>query len=97
MSTVATYTPQAGPPPAPELAPASYLTDPQGWRSWMFTTDHKRIAILYMITVTLFFFVGGAAATIIRLNLITPRGASSPPRRTTSCSPPTASSWSGSS
>ena len=41
----------------------------------MFTTDHKRIGILYMITVTLFFFVGGAAATIIRLNLITPRGA----------------------
>ena len=33
----------------------------------MFTTDHKRIAILYLVTVTLFFFVGGAAATIIRL------------------------------
>src|SRR4029078_5067343 len=75
MSTVATYTPQAGPPPAPAHEPASYLTDPQGRRSWMSTTDHKRIAILYMITVTLFFFVGGAAATIIRLNLITPRGA----------------------
>src|SRR3982751_3513334 len=38
-------------------------------------TDHKRIAILYMVTTTLFFFVGGAAATIIRLNLITPKGA----------------------
>jgi cytochrome c oxidase subunit 1 len=77
MSTTLTFTPQAEPRHAPALAEAatSYLTDPPGWRSWMFTTDHKRIAILYMIAVTIFFFVGGAAATIIRLNLITPRGA----------------------
>ena len=38
------------------------------------TTDHKRIAILYMISVTLFFFVGGAAAVLFRLELMTPRG-----------------------
>ena len=38
------------------------------------TTDHKRIAILYLVTVTLMFFLGGAAATVIRLNLMTPTG-----------------------
>src|SRR5262249_52055448 len=45
-----------------------------GWKSWLLTTDHKRIAILYLFTVTLMFFVGGAAATLIRLNLMTPFG-----------------------
>ena len=44
------------------------------FRSWLWTTDHKRIAILYMISVTLFFFVGGAAAVLFRLELMTPRG-----------------------
>src|SRR6202043_4108658 len=43
-------------------------------RSWLLTTDHKRIALLYLVSVTLMFFVGGAAATIIRLNLLTPYG-----------------------
>lgn len=62
-------------PAAPPMDDApNYLTDPRGWQSWLFTTDHKRIALLYMVTVTLFFFVGGAAATVIRLNLISPRG-----------------------
>ena len=43
-------------------------------RSWLLTTDHKRIGILYLISITLFFFVGGAAATLMRLELMTPRG-----------------------
>ena len=38
------------------------------------TTDHKRIAILYLGTITVFFFVGGAAAALIRYNLIVPQG-----------------------
>jgi cytochrome c oxidase subunit 1 len=42
--------------------------------SWLSTVDHKRIAILYVISITLFFFIGGAAATLIRLELITPAG-----------------------
>ena len=28
-------------------------------KSWLLTKDHKRIAILYMLSVTFFFFIGG--------------------------------------
>src|SRR4029079_4497599 len=53
----------------------SYLSDGYSLRSWLTTHDHKRIAILYAIGITAFFFVGGAAATLIRLELATPAGA----------------------
>jgi len=43
-------------------------------KSWLLTVDHKRIAILYLIGVTLFFFIGGFFAVMIRLELITPAG-----------------------
>jgi cytochrome c oxidase subunit 1 len=43
-------------------------------KSWLLTTDHKRIGLLYMASITFFFFIGGAAATIMRLELMTPRG-----------------------
>ncbi len=43
-------------------------------KSWLLTTDHKRIAILYLIAVTLFFFLGGFFAVLIRLELLTPAG-----------------------
>jgi len=43
-------------------------------KSWLLTTDHKRIGLMYMVAITLFFFVGGAAATIARLELMTPKG-----------------------
>jgi len=52
----------------------NYLNVAYGLRSWLLTTDHKRIAILYMITITFFFFIGGAAATVVRLELMTPQG-----------------------
>jgi len=54
--------------------PTNYLTAGYGVKSWLLTTDHKRIGILYMISITLFFFVGGAAATVVRLELMTPAG-----------------------
>lgn len=50
----------------------SYLTDGLTLRSWLTSHDHKRIAILYALAITGFFFVGGAAATLIRLELATP-------------------------
>ncbi|WP_218511755.1 cytochrome c oxidase subunit I [Variovorax sp. dw_308] len=52
----------------------SYLTDGLTLRSWLTTHDHKRIAILYAVAITFFFFIGGAAATLIRLQLATPTG-----------------------
>ena len=55
--------------------PVDYLTEKWSIRSWLFTTDHKRIALLYFASITVFFFVGGLAATLIRLHLVTPNGA----------------------
>jgi cytochrome c oxidase subunit 1 len=52
----------------------NYLNAEYGIRSWLFTTDHKRIAILYLLSITLFFFIGGFAALLIRLELLTPSG-----------------------
>ena len=52
----------------------SYLRAGHTLRSWLFTTDHKRIAILYLVTVTAFFFIGSVAAAMIRLELLTPKG-----------------------
>src|SRR5262249_4206692 len=52
----------------------NYLNAEYGIRSWLFTTDHKRIAILYLLSITLFFFIGGFAALLIRLELLTPGG-----------------------
>jgi cytochrome c oxidase subunit 1 len=52
----------------------SYLTDGVTLRSWLLTTDHKRIALLYLASITFFFFVGGIAAALVRLNLIVPEG-----------------------
>jgi cytochrome c oxidase subunit 1 len=49
-----------------------YLNVDYGVKSWLLSTDHKRIALLYLASITLFFFVGGAAAVLIRLELITP-------------------------
>jgi cytochrome c oxidase subunit 1 len=51
-----------------------YLNVSFGVRSWLLTTDHKRIAILYLVVVSIMFFVGGAFAMLIRLELATPRG-----------------------
>ena len=65
-------------PPAsvPEFQPAheTYLNKSFSVWSWLSTIDHKRIAILYAISITLFFFVGGLAATLIRIELLTPAG-----------------------
>jgi cytochrome c oxidase subunit 1 len=50
----------------------SYLGEGHTLASWLVTTDHKRIAILYAITLTLFFFMGGVAISVVRLELFTP-------------------------
>ena len=52
----------------------NYLNAEHGVKSWLLTTDHKRIALLYMASVTFFFFIGGIYALLIRLELLTPAG-----------------------
>ncbi len=51
-----------------------YLNVSYGVRSWLLTTDHKRIGLLYMVSLTLMFFVGGFMAVLMRLELLTPTG-----------------------
>src|ERR1700674_3939795 len=50
----------------------NYLNKEYGVGSWLLTTDHKRIALLYLISITFFFFIGGFFALLIRLELLTP-------------------------
>jgi cytochrome c oxidase subunit 1 len=50
----------------------NYLNSSYGLKSWLLTKDHKRIALLYFATITLFFFIGGIFATMIRIELVTP-------------------------
>src|ERR1041384_8281134 len=51
-----------------------YLNASYGLKSWLLTKDHKRIGLMYLATVTFFFFIGGAFATMIRVELLTPGG-----------------------
>ena len=59
---------------APEEEPVNYISVEHGLKSWLLTVDHKRIALLYLISITFAFFVGGAFAVAIRLELLTPAG-----------------------
>lgn len=53
--------------------PPSYLKNGYTLKSWLFSHDHKRIALLYAISITLFFVVGAFAAAVMRLELVTPQ------------------------
>ncbi|MEJ7709242.1 MAG: cbb3-type cytochrome c oxidase subunit I [Pyrinomonadaceae bacterium] len=51
-----------------------YLNDGYGWKSWLLTKDHKRIALLYLVSITFFFLLGSLYAMVIRLEMLTPQG-----------------------
>jgi cytochrome c oxidase subunit I len=51
-----------------------YLTSENTLASWLLTKDHKRIGLLFFGSITFFFFIGGIAATLMRLHLATPEG-----------------------
>ena len=59
--------------PDTTTSPVNYLNATHGLASWLLTKDHKRIAILYLISITLFFGLGGLFAGIVRLELLTPQ------------------------
>jgi cytochrome c oxidase subunit I len=57
-----------------KLPALHYLNNGHGLKSWLLTKDHKRIAIMYLISISVFFFIGGLMAIGIRLELATPAG-----------------------
>src|SRR3984957_9696856 len=73
--TTAPCLPPAPPPAEPPAEGSNYLNVSYGVVSWLLTKDHKRIAILYLISVTAMFLLGGLAISIVRLHLMTPQGA----------------------
>ncbi len=50
----------------------NYLNVKHTVASWLFTVDHKRIGVMYLATILLFFFLGGVAAVLFRIELMTP-------------------------
>src|ERR1700689_3310743 len=60
-------------PAVARIPKMNYLSKENGLLSWLLTGDHKRIAVLYIISLTFFFFIGGALAGLIRLELLTPQ------------------------
>ncbi|MGA8038036.1 MAG: cytochrome c oxidase subunit I [Candidatus Acidiferrales bacterium] len=73
MST-ATLDVHAHDAPVPGAERKNYLNVDHSVKSWLLTVDHKRIAILYLISITLMFFVGGLFAVLMRVHLIEPQG-----------------------
>jgi cytochrome c oxidase subunit 1 len=55
-------------------AEKNYLTADHTIASWLLTTDHKRIAVLYLVSITFFFFIGSIAAGMVRLELTSSQG-----------------------
>src|ERR1700721_3154998 len=45
---------------------------PHGWRRWVYATNHKDIGTMYLIFACTMFFIGGAMAMVIRLELFRP-------------------------
>ena len=58
-----------GPRPA-----RNYLNEETTIRSWLLTTDHKRIGLLYLFTILIFFTIAAVAAALMRIELLTPKG-----------------------
>jgi cytochrome c oxidase subunit I len=58
--------------PRPEIIAHEARPEPKGWTSWITTTDHKRIGIMYLWTVAVFFILGGVEALLMRIQLGAP-------------------------
>lgn len=50
----------------------TYLNHERGIKSWLFTLDHKRIGILYCVSLAIAFLVGGILALLVRTELLSP-------------------------
>src|SRR5436309_3301880 len=60
--------------PVPIVHADSVAPQPRGWTSWITTTDHKRIGVMYIVTTFVFFCLGGVEALMMRLQLGSPNG-----------------------
>src|SRR3984885_15357370 len=60
-------------PAVARIPKMNFLSKEKGLLSWLLTGDHKRIAILYLISITFFFFIGGSLAGLMRLELLSPQ------------------------
>jgi cytochrome c oxidase subunit 1 len=54
--------------------PTNYLSENHTLTSWFFTTDHKRIGLLYLYSIIFYFAIAAVAAALMRMELITPEG-----------------------
>ena len=52
----------------------NYLNWKKTVGSWLLSQDHKRIGIMYLVSISIFFVVGGIFAIMFRLELLTPEG-----------------------
>ena len=52
----------------------NYLNWKQTVGSWLLSQDHKRIGIMYLVAISIFFVVGGMFAVVFRIELLTPEG-----------------------
>lgn len=68
MSDTATATVPAG----NALGGVNYLTERRGLSSWLLTLDHKRIGVMYLVSILTSFLLGGILALLIRTELLTP-------------------------
>src|SRR3954447_12605832 len=55
--------------PLPQVAAHSVAPQRTGWTSWVTTTDHKRIGIMYLVLTFAFFLLGGVEALLMRVQL----------------------------
>jgi cytochrome c oxidase subunit 1 len=72
MSTLVDPAAASAPEPGPPMNRENYLNVSYTVRSWLLTRDHKRIGLMYLLGITFFFCLGGAAAVAFRLELMTP-------------------------
>ena len=81
MAIVERPVPAVAGAPAPAVATASTTygvfrrpVSTTGWRSWVFTVDHKKLGIMYGVAAMAFFVIGGIEALAIRAQLAGPDG-----------------------
>src|SRR3954449_12054451 len=58
---------------APPPRGTNYINAERGIVSWLTTVDHKRIGLMYLVSVLIAFALGGFFALALRLELLSPR------------------------